>query len=84
LAKKPDALDIISEQLSVLIRLAAFQVADTRDTLERKAVVLSNLGLDPSLIAEVCGTTRNTISVRLSEAKKRGTGRKAGNKPITA
>ena len=71
MAKKQDSLDAISDQLSILVRLIAFQIADTRDTLERKAVVLNGLGLDASLIAQVCGTTRNTISVRLSEAKKR-------------
>ena len=59
------------DKLDLLIRLVAHQVALQHETLESKAVVLSSLGLKPSDIAKICGSTPGTISVRLAEAKKK-------------
>ena len=61
----------IIEKLNMVIRLLAHNVAMQHGTLESKAVALSSLGLKPTDIARVCGTTPLTISVRLSEAKKK-------------
>jgi CRP-like cAMP-binding protein len=70
---------LILEKLDTLIKLLGHQVAVSHETLETKAVVLSSLGLQPAEIANICGTTPGTISVRLAEAKKKGK-RKAKSK----
>lgn len=64
--------DLILVKLDTIIKLLGHQVAVSHETLETKAVVLNSLGLQPSDIATICGTTPGTISVRLAEAKKRG------------
>jgi DNA-binding CsgD family transcriptional regulator len=62
----------LSDRLDTITRLLSYLVAIEHDTLEKRALVLSSLGLQPSEIARICGTTANTISVRLAEAKKKG------------
>lgn len=61
----------LSDKLDTITRLLSYLVAIEHDTLEKRAMALSSLGLQPSEIARICGTTPNTISVRLAEAKKR-------------
>jgi DNA-directed RNA polymerase specialized sigma24 family protein len=65
------ALQEISAKLDTVIRLLAHQVAAQHGTLARKAQALSSAGLGRSDIAAVCGTTANTVSVRLAEAKRK-------------
>lgn len=59
------------DKLDLIARLLAYMVADKHDNLEHRAVALNALGLSVTEIARVCDTTRNTISVRLTEAKKK-------------
>jgi DNA-directed RNA polymerase specialized sigma24 family protein len=61
----------LSAKLDLIARLLAYLVAAGHDNLEQRAVALNALGLSTAEIARVCNTTRNTISVRLAEAKKR-------------
>jgi CRP-like cAMP-binding protein len=75
-----NAEDLILEKLDAMIRLLGYQVAVSQETLETKAVVLSSLGLQPADIAQICGTTPGTISVRLTEAKKKGKRKAKGKK----
>lgn len=70
----------VDEKLDLVARLLAYLVAAQHDNLEQRAVALSALGLSAAEIARVCNTTRNTISVRLAEAKKK-TNRKR-SKPV--
>lgn len=65
----------LGDKLDLIARLLAYLVAAEHDTLEKRAVTLSSLGLSPSEIARVCNTTANTISVRLAEARQKS-GRK--------
>jgi len=68
----------MEEKLDTLIKLMALQVTDRHPSLTEKAVVLRRIGLTPTEIADICGTTSNTINVRLAEAKrKRQTSKKS-------
>ena len=59
-------LDEISRQLDTLTRLTAISLIQNRETLSDRIELLGRAGLSPKLIAELCGTTRNTVSVQLS------------------
>lgn len=56
-------------KLDAIIRLLALQLTAQRGTVDAIRL-LGRAGLDRNLIADVCQTTPNTVSVRLSEAKK--------------
>lgn len=50
----------------------------TKDQSQRDRIaVLSNIGFRPKEVAELLGTTSNTVSVTLSEIRKKAKGRKA-------
>ena len=68
----------ISSQLETLIRLfilAAFREQNTTD----KIIILDAAGISPSEIADILGTTRNTVNVTLSQHRKKR-GKSNGNK----
>jgi len=67
----PESLKAIEDKLDIVIRLLAVQVADQREGLQSKATTLSSAGLQPKTIAQLCGTTPNTVSVSLSAAKRK-------------
>jgi len=63
-------LEEISKKLDQLILLSA--VNAVKGMKQTPAIVmLGAIGLDRNLIAQVVGTTPGTVSVRLSEAKKK-------------
>jgi DNA-directed RNA polymerase specialized sigma24 family protein len=59
------------DKLDLIARLLAYLVAAEHDTLERRAMTLSALGLPLSEIARVCNSTAKSISVRLAEARRK-------------
>jgi DNA-binding CsgD family transcriptional regulator len=64
----------ISEKLDAIIRLLAMQ--SLGDKKGREAIsLLANLGFQPKDIATMIGTTPNTVSVALSEMKKKRKGK---------
>ena len=73
----------ISSKLDILIRLVAIGLCGDK-TQREKISILDMAGLTPKAIAEMLGTTSNTVSVALSglrRERKSGTGdkkRKAG------
>lgn len=69
----------VEAKLDVLIRLMALSVAPESLSLKERAVRLQRAGLAPMEIAAICGTTRNTVSVALSGAKRSAKGKKGGN-----
>ena len=71
MTKSDPGWEAVNAKQDLVARLLAYLVAAQHDKLERRAVTLNSLGLSPAEIARVCNTTRNTISVRLAEAKKR-------------
>ena len=64
----------IEKKLDELTSLLGFLVSETQEGLANKVVVLSRLGIGRAQIADICGTTALTVSVRLTEAKKRAKG----------
>ena len=63
----------LGAKLDLVARLLAYLVAAQHDNLEGRAVTLKSMGLSPAEIARVCNSTPNTISVRLTEAKRKST-----------
>lgn len=61
----------IEEKLDTLIKLASILTSEAREGLGEKAEILTRAGLAPKEIAEILGTTANTISVSLSKMKKK-------------
>lgn len=59
----------IGEKLDVLIRLIAIGLCGDR-TQREKIALLDSAGLRPKLIAELLGTTANTVSVALAGIRK--------------
>lgn len=76
-------LKAISKKLDMAIRLLAQQLIDGKGVVEG-APVLRKIGMMPAEIAEVFGTTANTVRVAVSQQKTRKKrGPKAKVKPKT-
>jgi DNA-binding NarL/FixJ family response regulator len=66
-----DTLRNIESKLDVLIKLSAGNLI--KGTNKTDAILILGLcGLDVNTIADIVGTTNQTVSVRLSEQKKKG------------
>ena len=66
----------INEKLDQLIRLAAQHRAAACDSKKDQILMLGQAGMDRNLIADICGTSPNTVSVVLSKAKHKVKGKK--------
>ncbi|HWA00060.1 MAG TPA: hypothetical protein VG841_07065 [Caulobacterales bacterium] len=60
------------ERLDVLIRLQAHTLVAHVEGQKEKTLRLHNAGLKPKVIAEVLGTSANSVSVTLSKSRKGG------------
>jgi DNA-directed RNA polymerase specialized sigma24 family protein len=69
-AETQNSLGAIDKKLKTLINLIAYQIAQGK-TLAESAPVLRRLGITPSEIAAIFGSTSGAVSVRLAEAKKK-------------
>lgn len=65
----------LDQKLDVLIRLVAIGVCGDR-TQREKIGMLGMAGLSPKTIADILGTTSNTVSVALSNLRKEKKGRR--------
>lgn len=72
--------DEIVLELRKISRLLTLLVT-TDMSQKQKIEVLSSAGLQPKEIAELIGTTPNTVSVRLAEIRKQQAARRAGGAP---
>ena len=63
-----DNLKQIAERLGQIVRLLATRTIEGKKQNEA-ITLLGAAGLDRNLIAEILGTTPNTVSVRISQAK---------------
>jgi DNA-directed RNA polymerase specialized sigma24 family protein len=70
-------LDEVSEKLDTIIKLLALNIISDDEPLRENALRLQRAGLAPKDIATLCGTTANTVSVLLSNAKRDAKRRKA-------
>ena len=66
---------VISNKLDTLIRLIALLIIDGKPQNDQIRL-LAQGGLYPKEIAEILGTTSNTVSVTLSQQKKDGISKK--------
>jgi len=58
------------QQIANTLGFLALRTSDYKDKSDTEQIIfLSNLGFDRNSIAAIVGTTRNTVSVRISEAK---------------
>ncbi|MHA6318203.1 hypothetical protein ACXYN8_11120 [Altererythrobacter sp. CAU 1778] len=62
--------EVLADKLDILIRLQAAALVRDFDTQKEKIAFLAQAGLASSAIAELLGTSRNTVSVAISNMKK--------------
>ena len=67
---EPEGLAAVTAKLDTLIRLQATAMVEKLATQRERIAFLSKAGLGPTTIAEILGTTRNTVSVALAKMKK--------------
>ena len=65
----PRVIDDINRKLDVLIRLTAYQLVAGK-TLTNGAPILRRLGLTPTEIAAIFGSTPGAVGVRLAESRR--------------
>jgi CRP-like cAMP-binding protein len=74
-----DGFSVLAAKLDMLIRLQATAMVDRLGTQREKIAFLSKVGLTPKAIADILGTTSNTVSVALAKMKKGATASAEGN-----
>jgi len=70
MSDESDVLTAIDRKLGILMHLEAYRIISEM-TITEGAPVLKRLGMKPSEIAAVFDTTSKTVSVRLSESKRK-------------
>lgn len=65
-----DGSAAIVAKLDTLIRLQATSMVDRFGTQRERIAFLNRVGLGPKAIADILGTTSNTVSVALAKMKK--------------
>ena len=61
----------ILNKLDLIVRLLALNIVKDLQIQKEKIIALSSFGFGPTDIAKLLGTTPNTVSVALSETKKK-------------
>lgn len=72
--------DDLSAKLDTLIRLQAHLAVSGLSSQKEKVLFLGRVGLAAKEIADILGTTTNTVSVALSNARKDGILKRGGSK----
>jgi DNA-binding CsgD family transcriptional regulator len=67
-----DPLGLVAAKLDTLIRLQATSMVERLATQRERIAFLNKVGLGPKAIAEILGTTSNTVSVALAKMRKSG------------
>ena len=70
--RKTMSKEEITKRLDIIIKLLAMNLMQGKETQKDKIIQLSKLGLQPKEIANILGTTSNTVRVTLSAARKEG------------
>jgi DNA-directed RNA polymerase specialized sigma24 family protein len=73
----PDKMDPNEEIVRLMVLALRQRVGSQTEAIQE----LSKIGFGPTRIAELLGTTANTVNVTLQKAKKRATPAKAKEKP---
>lgn len=74
----------ITNKMDLMVRLLALDIVKDLKVQKEKIVTLSSFGFGPSEIAKLLGTTPNTVSVALSDVKKRAKKEEQPTKPTQA
>lgn len=61
----------ITSRMDLIVRLLALNIVKDLKVQKDKIIALSSFGFGPSEIAKLLGTTPHTVSVTLSEMKKK-------------
>jgi DNA-binding CsgD family transcriptional regulator len=69
-----DGLNAIAAKLDTLIRLQATSMVERLGTQRERIAFLNKVGLGAKAIAEILGTTPNTVSVTLAKMRKGSSG----------
>jgi DNA-binding NarL/FixJ family response regulator len=69
-----DLTSDVLQRLDTLIRLQAVSLLDRFSTQRERIQFLNRAGLPPKAIADILGTSPNSVSVALSKMKKVGGG----------
>jgi DNA-directed RNA polymerase specialized sigma24 family protein len=72
--------NVILQKLNMLVRLAALTFVSDKSNQE-KIIMLRGAGFQPMDIADICGTTANTVRVALSTNRKKAKKKKASKLP---
>jgi hypothetical protein len=62
--------DDIAAKLDILIKLQAAALTAPMASTKEKILFLAQVGLRPTLIADILGTTANHVNVALSQGRK--------------
>ncbi len=62
----------INEKIDIIVNLLALNLVKDAKNQKDKIINLYSFGFTPSQIAKLLGTTPNTVSVAVSEIKKKG------------
>jgi len=68
----PMSNEEIIEKLDLMVKLLALNVLNKSNSQKENIVQLAKFGVKPKDIANVIGTSDNTVSVTLSRARKEG------------
>ena len=69
---KLDVEQSLLERVDILVRLHALSSVANFESQKDKILFLSKVGISPKEIADILGTTPNTVNVALSNARKGG------------
>lgn len=61
----------LKDKMNVITKLLALNIVRDMKVQKDKIITLSSFGFQPSQIAELLGTTANTVSVALSKSRKK-------------
>jgi hypothetical protein len=75
-----ESLARIEGQLSTITRLLAVSIAGRHSSTIEKAKTLASAGIAVKLIADICDTSPNSISVALSQLKKKSKAKRVKKK----
>jgi DNA-directed RNA polymerase specialized sigma24 family protein len=70
MSEQEQILSEISTKMDQIIRLLALNLVKDMETQKEQILTLASFDFGPSEIAELIGTTSNTVNVTLSRAKK--------------
>jgi DNA-binding CsgD family transcriptional regulator len=63
---------LLEAKLETLIKLQALSMVEKYDTQKEKIIFLNRVGMTPKSIADILGTSSNSVSVTISKMRQKG------------